>query len=93
MNHKYNEIGKNVKIMSSEDAINILKQVSKNNMLYEIPDILIELIKSDFITILTAIKYSPNVYYYLPEHLKNNKKIMYDTLKSFRNHFKYRKIC
>lgn len=87
MKHNNKEsIGKNVKIIFSNDALEILKIVSINTWIYEVPSNLISLIDCNFDISLEAIKYVPNIYFKLNNKFRNDKQLIKAAIKSFRKH-------
>lgn len=81
---KYEDLGTPVKVIDDKDALNILKVVSSNTWIYEIPDTLVELINQKYHASLESIKYVPNIYFKLNKDFQKDKKIIKATIKSFR---------
>ena len=82
---KYEDLGTPVKVIDDKDALNILKVVSSNTWIYEIPDTLVELINQKYHDSLESIKYAPNIYFKLNKDFQKDKKIIKATIKSFRS--------
>lgn len=83
--NKYEDFGTPVKIIDDKDALNILKVVSTNTWICEIPETLVDLIKQKYYTLLASLKYVPNIYFKLDKNYKKDKRIIKATIKSFRN--------
>ena len=83
--NEYEELGTFVKVFDDEDALNILKIISKNTWIHEIPDSLVELIGQKYNTSLNSIKYVPNMYFKLNKDFQKDKKIIKATIKAFRS--------
>ena len=81
---KYEDLGTPVKVIDDKDALNILKVVSSNTWIYELPDSLVELIGQKYNTSLNSIKYVPNMYFKLNKAFQKDKKIIKATIKAFR---------
>ena len=70
------DVGVGVKIINGNDAIEILKVMSKNTKIYEVSPILVELINSNINLAIEAVKYVPNIYFQLSGQFRFNKKLI-----------------
>lgn len=80
------DIGQEVKIVFADDVLKMLKVISKNTWINEIPSTLIELIDSNFDIALKSVRYVPNVYFKLNDKFRNDRQLIKATIKSFRRH-------
>lgn len=60
---KGNEIGQYVKLIFDEDALNILKVMSKDTWITNFPKLIVEMINSKYIIALKAVEYAPSIYF------------------------------
>ncbi|MFV0274922.1 MAG: DUF4116 domain-containing protein [Bacilli bacterium] len=84
-NSKY-DIGKSVKLIFDDEALDILKVMSSGTWIREIPIMLIELINGNYDIALKSVRYTPNIYFHLNDKFKNDKQLIRTTIKSFRKH-------
>ena len=80
------DVGVGVKIINGNDAIEILKVMSKDTKIYEASPILVELINSNINLAIEAVKYVPNIYFQLSGQFRFNKKLIKATIEAFRNY-------
>lgn len=80
------DVGVGVKIINGNDAIEILKVMSKDTKIYEVSPILVELINSNINLAMEAVKYVPNIYFQLSGQLRFNKKLIKATIEAFRDY-------
>lgn len=69
-----NETGQYVKILCDDEALNILRVMSRDTRIINFPNIIVELITSKFSIALKAIEYTTSIYFEYNIKLKNNKK-------------------
>ena len=81
-----NETGQYVKILCDDEALNILRVMSRDTWIINFPNIIVELINSRFSIALKAIEYTPSIYFEYNIKLKNNKKIIRKTIISYKKH-------
>ena len=86
------DIGQEVKLIFDNDALEILRVISLNTWIYEIPSMLIELIDDNFYIALKAVKYVPNLYFKLNDKFRNDRQLINTTIKSFRKHNRINEI-
>lgn len=86
------DIGQEVKFIFANDALEILKTISAQTWVYDIPDVLVELIDDNFDIALKSIKYVPNVYFKLNDKFRNDRQLIKATIKSFRKHNRINEI-
>ncbi len=83
--NKY-DIGDKVKLLQSEDVLNIIKTMSTNTWINDVPDLLIELLNDNYNIALESIKYAPIIYFKLSIQFKNDNKMIRETIKAFKKH-------
>ena len=81
-----NETGQYVKILCDDEALNILRVMSRDTWIINFPNIIVELITSKFSIALKAIEYAPSIYFEYNINLRNNKKIIRKTIISYKKH-------
>ena len=81
-----NETGQYVKILCDDEALNILKVMSKDTWIINFPNIIVELISSRFSIAFKAIEYVPSIYFEYNIKLRNNKQIIRKTIISYKKH-------
>lgn len=69
-----NETEQYVKILCDDEALNILRVMSRDTRIINFPNIIVELITSKFSIALKAIEYTTSIYFEYNIKLKNNKK-------------------
>lgn len=86
------DIGKEVKVIFDNDALEIMKVMSVNTWINEIPIMLIELIDDNYDIALRAVKYVPNVYFKLNDKFRSDRQLINATIKSFHKHNRINEI-
>jgi len=86
---KKSDLGSSVYFIYDSDALDILKTMSKKTWIIEVPNLLVELINSNFDIALESVDYVPNLYFKLNDKFRNDKKLISATIRSFR---KYNRI-
>ena len=81
-----NEIGRFVKIIFDEDALNILKIMSQDTWINNFPNLIVEMINSKYDIALKAVEYAPNIYFEFSNQLKKDRQIIRKTIKSYQKH-------
>lgn len=86
------EVGQKVKLIFANDALEILKTVSAKTWIYDIPDVLVELIDDNFDIALKSVNCVPNIYFKLNDKFRNDRQLIKATIKSFRKHNRIKEI-
>lgn len=92
---KYKEkydIGEPVHCIFTSDIVNILKVMSENTWIHNVPDLFIDFLNQNYDASLESVKYVPNIYFRLNNKFKNDKNLIKATIKSFQKHNKVNKI-
>lgn len=87
-----NDIGQTAKVIFDNDALDIIRTISINTWIYEVPSILIELINDNFEIALETVKYIPNVYFKLNDRFRNDRQLINATIRSFSKHNRINEI-
>ncbi|MDD2435754.1 MAG: DUF4116 domain-containing protein [Bacilli bacterium] len=86
------DVGQEVKFIFTNDALEILRTISSKTWIYDIPDVLVELIDDNFDIALKSVKYVPNIYLKLNDKFRNDRQLIKATIKSFRKHNRINEI-
>lgn len=78
------DVGKEVRILQPHEVVDILRVINKKSYIHEVPSILTQLINSNYNVALKAVEYAPSVYFKLNKYYRNDKKLMFKTIKSFQ---------
>lgn len=81
-----NDIGERVHCIFVKDIVEIMQVMSQNTWIYEVPNLFIEFLNDNYEACLESIKYIPNIYFQLNYTFQRDKRIIKETIKSFKKH-------
>jgi len=86
------DIGNRVHCVFTEDIIEIIRVMSKNTWIYEVPNLFIEFLNDNYVASLKSVKYVPNIYFQLNYKFQKDRTLIKETIKSFKKHKRINEI-
>lgn len=86
------DIGEPVHCIFTKDVVEIIKVMSKNTWIYEVPSLFVEFLNHDYDMCLESVKYIPNIYFQLNYTFQKDRTLIKETIKAFKKHNRVNEI-
>ena len=86
------DIGERVHCIFTKDVVEIIRVMSKNTWIYEIPEFFLDFLNDNYDASLESVKYIPNIYFQLNYTFQKDRTLIKETIKSFQKHNRINEI-
>lgn len=86
------DIGERVHCIFTKDVVEIIRVMSKNTCIYEIPEFFLDFLNDNYDASLESVKYVPNIYFQLNYTFQKDRTLIKETIKSFQKHNRINEI-
>lgn len=95
MSMKYkskSDIGERVHCIFTKDIVDIIRVMSQNAWINEVPDLFIEFLNDNYDASLESVKYIPNIYFQLNYTFQKDRTLIKETIKAFKKYNRLNEI-